>query len=201
VRVVREIDARRRIGGASAGIDAERADFPVGRNRPNHEEDKDQGGGEKQEAEPPAAATIRFVTGPIHPPGWACDDDGLGQHEAGWRCSHCRLHRHDAGWGCGDDGVRRRAGCGWGYRGLGGCCRGNGRSRLRRTTRQRLQPGPSGADWRWRSRGRRRDRGRGGDILDRRVRQIGKPLLQLCLIGSLIFRWYGTPWEAHVRPR
>ena len=83
MRVVREIDARRRVGGASAGIDAERADFPVGGNRPNHEEDEDQGGGEEQEAEPPTAATVRFVTGPRHADGWAGDDDGLRQHEAG----------------------------------------------------------------------------------------------------------------------
>jgi hypothetical protein len=41
----------------------------------------------------------------------------------------------------------------------------------------------------------------GGSIRCRRLRQLGKPIVQLCLIGSLILRWYGTPWEeAHVRP-
>jgi hypothetical protein len=83
VRVVREIDARRRVSGASAGIDAERADFPVGGNRPNHEEDKDQRGGEEQEAEPTPAATVPFIARARLEAGWRGDDDGLGEHEAG----------------------------------------------------------------------------------------------------------------------
>jgi hypothetical protein len=83
VRVVREVDARRRVGRASAGIDPERADFPIGGNRPNHEEDKDQGGGEEQEAEPPPTATVLVVTGARHAGGWAGDDDRLREHEAG----------------------------------------------------------------------------------------------------------------------
>ena len=81
--VIREVDARRRVGGASAGIDAERTDFPVGGNRPNHEEDKDQGGEEEQETEPPPAATVRFVAQARREADWRGDEDGLGEHEAG----------------------------------------------------------------------------------------------------------------------
>ena len=81
--VIREVDARRRVRRASAGIDAERPDFPVGGNRPNHEEDKDQGGEEEQETEPPPAATIPFVAQGRREAGWWGDDDGLNEHEAG----------------------------------------------------------------------------------------------------------------------
>jgi len=83
VRVIREVDARRRVRGAAAGIDAEWADFPVGGNRPNHEEDKDQSAEEEQEAEPPPAATVPFIARAWREAGWRGDEDGLGEHEAG----------------------------------------------------------------------------------------------------------------------
>jgi len=187
VWVIREVDARRRVGGASAGIDAERPDFPVGGNRPNHEEDKDQGGEEEQETEPPPAATVRFVAQARREAGWRGDDDGLNEHEAGWRCGEGGLHKHEAGcccrerrlrgrragWRCADDGLRRRR---WGH--------GD------RILRDRLRLGMSRLD-------RRARLGRGAT-----AGQLVKPRLQLRLIGSEIVRLDGTPWEkAHVRPR
>jgi len=83
MRVIGEVDARRRVGGAAAGVDPERTDFPVGGNRPNHEEDKDQGGEEEQEAEPPAAATVPFVAQARREADWRGVKDGLREHEAG----------------------------------------------------------------------------------------------------------------------
>lgn len=81
--VIREVDARRRVGGASAGVDAERTDFPIGGNRPNHEEDKNQGGEEEQEAEPPPATAVPFVAQAGREADRRGDEDGLGEHEAG----------------------------------------------------------------------------------------------------------------------
>jgi hypothetical protein len=83
VRVIRKVDARRRVRGAAAGIDAERTDFPVGGNRPNHEEDKNQSAEEEQEAEPPPPATVPFIAQARRESGWGGDEDGLGEHEAG----------------------------------------------------------------------------------------------------------------------
>jgi hypothetical protein len=83
VRVIGEVNARCRVGGASAGVDAERADFPVGGNRPNHEEDQDQRGEEEQEAESPPAAAVPFVAQARREADWRGDEDGLGKHEAG----------------------------------------------------------------------------------------------------------------------
>ena len=59
--VIREVDARRRVSCAPARVDAEGTDFPVGGNRPDDEEDKDQGANEQKEAEAPPPATIRLV--------------------------------------------------------------------------------------------------------------------------------------------
>ena len=83
MRIIGEVDARRRVGGAAAGVDTERTDFPVGGNRPNHEEDKDQGGEKEQEAEPAAAAAVPFVAQAGREADWRGDEDGLGEHEAG----------------------------------------------------------------------------------------------------------------------
>ena len=83
MRVIGEVDARRGVGRASAGVDAEGTDFPVGGNRPNYEEDKDQGGEEEQEAEAPAAATVPFVAQAWGEADWRGDEDRLGKDEAG----------------------------------------------------------------------------------------------------------------------
>ncbi len=199
--VIREVDARRRVGGASAGIDAERADFPVGRNRPNHEEDNDQGGEEEQETEPPPAATVRFVAQARREAGCRGDDDGLNEHEAGWRCREGGLRKHEpgcccrerrlhgrrAGWRCGHDGLRRR---GTGWRSADDGLRRRRWGHGDRILRDRLRLGMSRLD-------RRARLGRGAT-----AGQLVKPRLQLRLIGSEIVRLDGTPWEtAHVRPR
>lgn len=187
MRVIREVDARGRVGGASAGIDAERTDFPVGRDGANQEEGKDQGPEEQEKTEAPAAATVRFVARAGREAGWRRADDGLHEREAGWRGDGVRFRRHEAGWRC-DSLWRRR----W------GADRRGGDDRLLRCQRA------NGAGIRH---SRRRFRSFG---LDRRARlgrgatagQLVEPLLQLCLIGSQILWLYGTPWEtAHVRPR
>jgi hypothetical protein len=187
VRVIREVDACCRVGGASAGIDAERADFPVGGNGPNHEEDKDQGGKEEQEAEPPPAATVPFVVGARHDDYWRRHDDGLPKHQAGWGCGGDGPRKHEAGWGCDHAGLRRRgAGWRWGYEGLRRCRRGSGGGILRSRLR-----------FRWLGLNRRARLGRGAT-----TGQVVKPRLELRLIGSEILRLSCTPWEeAHVRPR
>lgn len=126
MRVIREVDARGRVGCASAGIDAEWTDFPVGRNGANHEEDKDQGREEQEEAEPPPAATVRFVARARREAGWRRDADGLDKREAGWRGDCGGLRKYEAGWGCGYDGWRRReADRRWGDDGLLRCHRAN----------------------------------------------------------------------------
>lgn len=108
--VIREVDARRRVRRASAGIDAERTDFPVGGNRPDDEEDKDQGRDEKQEAEPPPAATLRFVARARHDNGWRRAHDGRHQGEAGCHRGDDGLRRYEAGWRRRDDRLRGKVG-------------------------------------------------------------------------------------------
>jgi hypothetical protein len=63
MRVIREVEARFCIGGVPTGIDAERTDLPVARNRPNHEENQDQRAREQQDSKPPAAATFLRLVG------------------------------------------------------------------------------------------------------------------------------------------
>ncbi len=187
MRVIREVDARRRVGGASAGIDAERTDFPVRRNSPNDEEDQDEPGGEQEETKPAPPATVPFVVRARREAGWRSDDDGLHKREAGWCCGYDRPPKHEAGWRGGDDGLRRRkAGWRFGDDRLRGRRRGNGDDILRGRLRFR---------WFWLD---RRGRVGGGAGAGQPV----KPRLQLRLIGSEILWVYGTPWEeAHVRPR
>jgi len=107
VRVIREIDARRRVGGAAAGVDAERADFPVGRNSPNRKEDKDQAGEEQQEAEPAATATVPVIIGNRHLADWRRDNHELPSQR---RDNRLRSRCRDSGLGnrCregGNDGL------------------------------------------------------------------------------------------------
>jgi hypothetical protein len=61
MRVIREVNARRGVGGAPGGIDAEGTDFPIGGNGPDHEEDKSQRREEQKEAEAPPPATVTLV--------------------------------------------------------------------------------------------------------------------------------------------
>lgn len=58
MRVVRKIEARIRLGGAAARVDAERTDFPIGRDRAHQEEEDDQSEEEQEEAELPAALAL-----------------------------------------------------------------------------------------------------------------------------------------------
>jgi hypothetical protein len=58
VGVVREIEAGLCIAAAPAGVDPERADLPVGRNRPHQEKDQHQAGEEEDEADWPAALPL-----------------------------------------------------------------------------------------------------------------------------------------------
>jgi hypothetical protein len=110
VRVVREIDTGRRVGGATAGVDAEWTDLPIGGNRPNREEDEDQAGEEEQEAEPPAPATASVVIHNRHIGDGRPDKDELpgqrGDRRLRSQLQGNRLgHRHR---GDGDDGLHDR---------------------------------------------------------------------------------------------
>jgi hypothetical protein len=133
VRVVREVDTGRRVGGATAGVDAERADLPIGGNRPNREEDEDQAGEEEQEAEPPATATASIVIHNRHIGDGGPDKDELpsqyGDRRLRSQLQGNRLrHRHRGG---GDDGLHDRF---WLY--------GAGRQRRARRCRDAIrQPG------------------------------------------------------------
>ncbi len=61
MRIVREIQAGRGIGGAAVHIDPERTDFPVGRNGANQDEQREKATKEQEESEPSAAAPFRFL--------------------------------------------------------------------------------------------------------------------------------------------
>lgn len=207
MRVIREVDARRGVGCAPGGIDTEGTDFPVGGNGPDDEEDKNQRAKEQKETKPPPPAPIRLAIRARHGADSRRGDDGL-RHRHRWNGGGYKSRR-----GNGGGGLNRRGNGGgrlsWrrhGSASLNGrlCLCGLGFHRRTRsgrggTTGQLLQLCPGGAEW---GEGLRRYRwGSGGSIWYRRLRQLGKPILQLCLIGSLILRWYGTPWEeAHVRP-
>ena len=100
MRVIGEIEARRRVRGAAAHIDAERADLPVRRDGPDEKEDQDQRAKEQQEPElpstPPSVAGVanwhRHVFG-----------GRLGSDQA---AAARRNKRHlDRGLGCGDGGM------------------------------------------------------------------------------------------------
>lgn len=192
MRIIREIEARR-IARAPTDVDPERADLPIARNRPHQEEDRDQSREEEQESELPAPATVLFM--------------------GARRCRYRHGFRHRADWRQGEHGFGCDADRRDGNDGFWGHCRRrrhgvlNGRLRPyihgfdRRTgldrgcaTRQLLQPCPRGTDW------RRYRRGCGGGILNRRRRQAGKPIVQLGLIGRIL--WLGsTPrWKAHLGP-
>lgn len=196
MRVIREIDTRRGVGGAAAGIDAERTDFPVGGNCADHEEDENQRREEEKEAKPPPLATVRLAIRAGRADGWRWGYKRL--RDCGRRKRGGILSRRRNGGGI---VSRRRNGCGSLH---GRLCLWVGchwRSRLGRSgsTRELLELCPGGTDWRCRCR-RSHHWGGGESILYSRLRQPGKPLLQLGLIGSRILRLYGTPREeAHVR--
>lgn len=181
MRIVGEIEAHR-VAPVSAGIDPERTDLPIGWDGAYQEENRDQPGEEQQESESPASAPVRFVARARRAAGWPCGCDGF------------RSHRRGSG-----DGVLygRLCLCALGF---------DRRTRLVRgcTTRQLLQLCPGAADWRCGGEWLRSHRRGGGDgILNGRLRQLGKPLLQLCPVcqRSRILRLDGTPREeAHLRP-
>jgi hypothetical protein len=50
VRVVREVEARLRVGGVAAGVEPERPNLPVGWDRADQEEDGHESGKEQPEA-------------------------------------------------------------------------------------------------------------------------------------------------------
>jgi hypothetical protein len=135
VRVIREVDARRRVGCAPGGIDTEGTDFPVGGNGPDDEEDKNQCAREHKEAEAPPPATIRLATRARHLADWRRGDDGL---------------RHRRRWNGGGYLSRRGNGCGSLHSRIYFCVLGfDRRTRSGRggTTSQLLQLCPGGADW------------------------------------------------------
>ena len=194
--VIREVDARRRVGCAPGGIDAEGSNLPVGGNGPDQEEDKNQRAKEQKEAEAPPPAPTRLAIRARCLIDRRRGDNGLRDRRR--RNRGGSLNRRGNGRG---NLRRRRNGCrslhSWLYLWVLGFGRGT-RSGRGGTTGQFLELGSCGADWGERLRRYRWGR---GSIWYRLLRQLGKPILQLCLIGSLIFRWHATPWEAHVRPR
>lgn len=207
MRIIREIEARR-VARAPTDIDPERTDFPIGGNRPHQEENRDQPSEEQQESEPPAPATVRLVARARRAADWRRGCDGFRSGRRGsCGCDRFRSHRqvscgydgfdsHGRG-SCGDDGFhrhRRRSGDGV----LSGrLCLGalgfDRRSRLGRgrTTHQLLQLCPGAADWRCGCDGLRSHRRRSrAAVLHRRVRQAGKSLVELCLVGRIL--WLGS---------
>ena len=110
MRVIREVDARRRVRRTAAGIDAERTDFPVGGNRPDDKEDQDQGRDEEQEAEAAPAPALRFVARARHDNGWRRAVDGRYQGEAGWHGGKDRLRRDEGSWRRRDRRLRGKLG-------------------------------------------------------------------------------------------
>jgi hypothetical protein len=60
VRIIREIEARR-IARAPNGVDPERTDLPIARNRSYQEENHDQPGEEEEESILSPPATVRFA--------------------------------------------------------------------------------------------------------------------------------------------
>jgi hypothetical protein len=58
MRVVRKVEARFRVGRAAAGIDAERAYFPIRWDGANHEEERDEPANEQEEAQLPASLAL-----------------------------------------------------------------------------------------------------------------------------------------------
>lgn len=58
MRVVGKVQTRLRVSRAAAGIDAERADFPIRWDGANHEEERDQAKEKQQEAQLPAPLAL-----------------------------------------------------------------------------------------------------------------------------------------------
>jgi hypothetical protein len=83
VRIIREIEARR-VACVANGVDPERTDLPVSRNRAHQEEDHDQSGEEQQESQLPPPATVGFATRLRCVADWCGDDHGIGRI-ADWR--------------------------------------------------------------------------------------------------------------------
>ncbi len=210
MRVVGEIEAHR-VARAPIGIDPERADLPIAGDCTHQEEDQDQPRGKQEESEATAPLTFRFLAR-----SWRAADRrsrynrcrrGADWHGRGHgflrgadrRCGQHRFRRGDD-WLYVLDGLcghRRGGGDRIRYGRFRVCRQGfNRRASLDhgRATRQLLQPCPRGTDW------RRYRRGGGDGILNRRRRQASKPIVQLGLVGRIL--WLGsTPREeAHLRP-
>ena len=62
MRIIGEVEARYRVGGIAAGIDAEGADLPIRGNSAHQEEEEDQPGEEQEESKPPPPVTVRLLT-------------------------------------------------------------------------------------------------------------------------------------------
>ena len=58
MRVVRKVEACLWVSGAAAGIDAERADFPIRWDGANHEEERDQAEEKQEEAQLPVPLAL-----------------------------------------------------------------------------------------------------------------------------------------------
>jgi hypothetical protein len=200
MRIIGEIEARR-VASAATDVDPERTDLPVAWNRAHQEEDHDQPGEEQQESELPAPATVRLAARVGREANRCCGYHGFRRAADGRRGQDGSRSR---GRGSGHDSLYRwrchRRGSGNGIQ--------HGRLRLRargfdrssrlsrgRTTSQLLQLCPGGADGR-----SSRDRGRGDGILHRRLRQTGKPLVELCLVGWILWLGGMPREEAHLRP-
>jgi len=125
VRIVREVEARRRVGGIPTRVDPERTNLPVGRNGAHQEENQDQRAEEQDESKPPPPPPVRLGAGDLSS---GCRNrrrrggnefldgfrDRLGNRFRGWlrrRLSgrDLLLCGHRLGWG----GLDRR-GCGGG---------------------------------------------------------------------------------------
>ena len=125
MRVVREVETCFGVGGAPVGIDLERTNFPVGRNRADHEEHQDQAGEEQEESNLATPATVPFITRghrdvrrSLYTGGYLtagrvadrrCYQDGFGDglRRSRDRIGHGRLRLGGFGWD-------RRARLGWG---------------------------------------------------------------------------------------
>src|SRR5712664_1055974 len=196
VRIVRVIQARR-VARAPGGVDPERADLPIAGDGAHHEENDDQAGEEEEESKLSPAATVRFVRRGWPGADWRSGEDG-DRRAVGYEGDH-GFHR-GADWRDYDDGFRRH---GWsgGERGFNEGLRVGRHGRDRHT---RLGGGPSPPQFLQLCpgrAGRRRPDRRSRDVIGNgRRRQLGKPLLQLCLVRWIL--WLGsTPrWEAHLRP-
>jgi len=101
VRVIREVEARRRVGCAPGGIDTEGTDFPVGGNGPDDEEDKNQRAKEEKETEPTPLVPIGLALRTRHVADWR-RSDGLRRRRRWNRGGYTSRRGH------GDSDLNRR---------------------------------------------------------------------------------------------